>query len=105
MESDGRMLAASVIYRAPLESILDRKYYKANTHAAKYLRKLDMLAPEIENWEVMGEHGMYHEWLNQVHGKKKQFLEALPGSINAFDQGHSLAHKKQRILFCSHPFD
>lgn len=73
MESDGRMLAASLIYRALLESILDRKYYKAYTHAAKYLRKLDMLAPEIEDWEDMDEHGMYHVWLNQVHGKKSSF--------------------------------
>ncbi|MBN1949630.1 MAG: hypothetical protein JW801_00400, partial [Bacteroidales bacterium] len=70
MESKGRMLAASVIYRALLESILDRKYYKAYAHAAKYLRKLDTLALEIEDWKDLGEHGMYHLWLNQVHGKK-----------------------------------
>ena len=73
MESEGRMLAASVIYRALLESILDRKYYKAYSHAAKYLRKLDMLALEIEDWEDMGEHGMYHLRLNQLHGKKSSF--------------------------------
>lgn len=79
MESDGRMLAASVIYRALLESILDRKYYKAYTHAAKYLRKLDMLALEIEDWEDLGEHGMYHGWLNQVHGKKSSFWRHYQG--------------------------
>lgn len=59
-----------VIYRAPLESILDRKYYKAYPHVAKYLRKLDTLALEIDDWQDLGEHGMYHVWLNQVHGKR-----------------------------------
>ncbi len=73
MESEGRNLAASVIYRALLDSILDRKYYKAYPHAAKYLRKLDMLALEIDDWQDLGEHGMYHVWLNQVHGKKSSF--------------------------------
>ncbi len=79
MESEGRMLAASVIYRALLESILDRKYYKAYVHAAKYLRKLDTLALEIEDWEDLGEHGMYHGWLHQVHGKKSSFWKHYRG--------------------------
>lgn len=73
MESECRMLAASVIYRALLESILDRKFYKAYPHGAKYLRKLDMLALEIDDWQDLGEHGGYHVWLNQVHGKKSSF--------------------------------
>ena len=73
MESEGKMLAAYVIYRALLESILDRKFYKAYPHAAKYLRKLDILALEIEEWQDLCEHGMYHVWLNQVHGKKSSF--------------------------------
>lgn len=73
MESECRMLAAYVIYRALLESILDRKFYKAYPHGAKYLRKLDMLALEIDDWQDLGEHGGYHVWLNQVHGKKSSF--------------------------------
>lgn len=73
MESEDRLLAAYVIYRALLESILDRKFYKAYPHAAKYLRKLDMLALEIDDWQDLGEHGGYHVWLNQVHGKKSSF--------------------------------
>ncbi len=73
MESEGRMLSAYVIYRAILESILDRKFYKAYPHAAKYLRKLDILALEIDDWQDLGEHDMYHVWLNQNHGKKSSF--------------------------------
>lgn len=79
MESEARMLAAYVIYRALLESILDRKFYKAYPHAAKYLKKLDHLAAEIEDWQDLGEHGMYHVWLNQVHGKKSSFWKHYRG--------------------------
>ncbi len=79
MESESRMLAAYVIYKALLESILDRKFYKAYPHAAKYLRKLDHLAAEIEDWQDLGEHGMYHVWLNQVHGKKSSFWKHYRG--------------------------
>ncbi len=73
METEGRILSAYMIYRALLESILDRKYYKAYPYAARYLRKLDMLASEIDDWQDLGEHGGYHVWLNQVHGKKSSF--------------------------------
>lgn len=79
MESEARMLAAYVIYRALLESILERKFYKAYPHAAKYLRKLDLLGVEIEDWQDLGEHGMYHVWLNQVHGKKSSFWKHYRG--------------------------
>ena len=79
MESEARMLAAYVIYRSLLESILDRKFYKAYPHAAKYLKKLDHLAAEIEDWQDLGEHGMYHVWLNQVHGKKSSFWKHYRG--------------------------
>ena len=73
MEFEGRLLTAYVIYRALLESILERKFYKGYPIAAKYLTKLDLLATEIDNWQDLGEHGMFHVWLNQVHGKKSSF--------------------------------
>ena len=73
MESEGRLLTAYVIYRALLESILERKFYKGYPIAAKYLAKLDFLSSEIDDWQDLGEHGMFHVWLNQVHGKKSSF--------------------------------
>ncbi len=73
MEAEGRYLAASMIYRALLDSILDRKYYKAYSHAAKYLRKLDNLAMDTDDWQDLGEHHEYFDWLNRVHGKKTSF--------------------------------
>jgi hypothetical protein len=80
MESEGRLLAAYVIYRALLESILGRNFYKAYPHAARYLMKLDDLAAGIEDWQDLGEHGMYHVWLNQVHGKKTSFWKHYRGA-------------------------
>jgi len=79
MESEARMLAAYVIYRALLESILDRKFYKAYPHAAKYLQKLDLLALKIKDWQDLGEHGMFHVWLNQAHGRKSSFWKHYRG--------------------------
>jgi hypothetical protein len=73
MEAEGRYLSASIIYRALLDSILERKYYKAYPYAARYLRKLDALAEDIEEWQNLGEHEKYLNWLNQVHGKKTSF--------------------------------
>lgn len=79
MESEGKMLAASVIYRSMLDSILERKFYNGYVHAARYLQKLDILAVDIDDWQDLGEHGMYHVWLNQVHGKKSSFWRRYRG--------------------------
>src|ERR1700730_12116075 len=43
----GQSLAASIVYRALLESILDRAQSKAYPHAARYLRRLGKLAKKI----------------------------------------------------------
>jgi hypothetical protein len=72
-EEVGRKLAASLIYRNLLNSLLERSYNKGYSIAATYLRKLDLLALEIEDWVGFREHGLYHVWLNQEHGKKSSF--------------------------------
>jgi hypothetical protein len=69
----GRKLAASLIYRNLLNSLLERSYNKGYSITATYLRKLDLLALEIEDWVGFREHGLYHVWLNQEHGKKSSF--------------------------------
>lgn len=73
MEAEGKYLAASMIYRALLDSVLERKYYKAYPYAARYLRKLDALAPEIDDWQDLGEHEKYHARLNHAHARKTSF--------------------------------
>ena len=79
MEAEGRNLAASMIYRALLESILERKYYKAYPHAARYLRKLDTLADGIKDWQDLGNHEKYLSWVDLAHGKKSSFWKHYRG--------------------------
>ncbi len=96
----GRTEGAILVYRALLLSILERAYYKAYPHAAKYLRKLDRLARvvgERDEGETGGEgseagaggvigesaeagaakgienHQSFMERLVRLHGKKKSF--------------------------------
>ncbi len=96
----GRTMGAILVYRALLLSILEKAYYKAYPHAAKYLRKLDRLARVVgervegetggEGSEagargVIGEsaeagaakgienHQSFMERLVRLHGKKKSF--------------------------------
>lgn len=73
MEKEERFLAAYVIYRELMVSILDRKFYNGYPHAAKYLRKLNALSEKIEDWEKLGNHLELLTWLEDVHGKKSSF--------------------------------
>ena len=96
----GRTEGASLVYRTLLLSILERAYFKAYPHAAKYLRKLDRLASvagergegetggegrEVGAGGVIGDsakagaakgiedHWSFMERLVRLHGKKKSF--------------------------------
>ena len=73
MEDGGRLLAASVLYRALLDAILDRGYSKAYHHAARYLRTLDRLAEGISDWERLDGHEAYMRQIRQRHGRKSSF--------------------------------
>lgn len=73
MEKKERFLAAYVIYRELMVSILDRKFYNGYPHAAKYLRKLNALAESIDDWQDLGNHLELLTWLEKVHGKKTSF--------------------------------
>lgn len=73
MEKAGRFLAASVIYRALLDSILQRAQSKYYHHGVRYLRKLDQLAPQIDNWQNMQSHAEYGRELHTDHARKRSF--------------------------------
>ena len=55
----GYPLAASIVYRALLESILDRAQSKAYPHATRYLRRLGKLANKIRAWSPVTPHELY----------------------------------------------
>lgn len=73
MESGGRYLGATVMYRALLDSILTRGYVKAYGYGARYLRKLDGLASRIVDWKKMDDHFRYKERLEALHHRKRSF--------------------------------
>ncbi|NOY00779.1 MAG: hypothetical protein GXP30_13775 [Verrucomicrobia bacterium] len=73
MELKHRHLAASLLYRPLLTSILDRGYSKAYRHAVAYLEKLDQLAPSIKEWQNFPDHQKFKDQIRQKHRLKRGF--------------------------------
>ncbi|MGM0365023.1 MAG: DUF6880 family protein [Actinomycetota bacterium] len=73
MESEGRFLAASVIYRSLLFSILDRRYSKAYYHGIRYLKKLDKMAVRVSDWKDFEDHLIFKERIYNEHKRKRSF--------------------------------
>lgn len=73
MEKDSRYLAASVIYRSLLDSILRRAQSRIYHHGVNYLRKLDLLARCVNDWGSMEPHDAYLLELRRDHGRKSSF--------------------------------
>jgi hypothetical protein len=63
MEIAERRLCASLIYRALLDSILERGRSKAYIHGAEYLKRLDKLSESISNWNGFSDHEAYRAGL------------------------------------------
>lgn len=73
MESENKNLAASLIYRSLLISILERGYTKAYPHGVRYLKKLDKLAVTVTDWQGYDTHEIFKKSLNESHGRKRSF--------------------------------
>ncbi len=73
MENAERHLAASMLYRALLDSILKRGQTKTYPHGVRYLKKLDKLASAVSNWKQFSSHEMYKEAIRLAHGRKYSF--------------------------------
>ena len=73
MESENRNLAATLIYRALLISILQRGYTKAYRHGVRYLKKLDKLAILITQWQRFDNHDSFKDQIHRSHGRKYSF--------------------------------
>ncbi|MBD3332573.1 hypothetical protein GF356_06965 [candidate division GN15 bacterium] len=78
-EKQGRFLVASIIYRALLESILRRAKSKYYTYGVRYLRKLDDLAPHIDDWDGQPDHDDYKVNLRLEHKLKRSFWARYEG--------------------------
>jgi len=73
METGAWGLAATVVYRALLDSILRRGQTKTYPHGVRYLKKLDRLAKSLSDWRGQGSHDVYLQQLRQSHGRKSSF--------------------------------
>ena len=63
----------AIVYRALLESILDRAQSKAYPHAARYLHRLGKLAKKIRAWSPIAPHESYLQALRARHDRKRAF--------------------------------
>lgn len=72
-EQAGCFLATGLIYRALLNSILERGYSKAYTYAARYLKNLDKLSLKTENWQSNPTHEQFKSAISETHKRKRAF--------------------------------
>jgi hypothetical protein len=66
-------LAATILFRALLDDILDRARSPAYGHAARYLATLDALAAHGDTEDSIGQHQVYRTELAKKHGRKSGF--------------------------------
>ena len=72
-ENNHKWLIASIIYRSLLDSILSRAQSKTYHHGAKYLKKLNGIAPAIEDWGNFISHNDYVNGIKRSHARKTSF--------------------------------
>ena len=75
-------LAATILYRALLDDILDRARSKAYSHGIKYLKKLTLLSAEADTSHGGGivDHATYLAHLKKNHPRKTGFWTRLTES-------------------------
>jgi hypothetical protein len=79
MKLENRYLAACLIYRSLLVSFLERGYTKAYPHGIRYLKTLDKLSMDIDDWKNNSHHEAFKEQIMQDHGRKRSFWSKYEG--------------------------
>jgi hypothetical protein len=72
-------LAASVLYRALIDDILERGRSPAYGHGARHLTRLADLARELKPGDLTPDHGDYVARLRKAHGRKSGFWSQVEG--------------------------
>jgi len=85
LAATGRPLAATVVYRALLESILRKARSKAYYYGARYLVTLGNLASEVPDWRGIESHEPWAEGLGRTHARKSAFWGAVRGRMERED--------------------
>ena len=73
LKKEHRYLAASLLFRSVLMSILERGYAKAYHHGLDYLYELDELALSIGNFTPFIEHDIFKQQIIKAHFCKRNF--------------------------------
>jgi hypothetical protein len=76
-KAKGRLVAATLVWRALLDAIRARAYAKAYGHAARYLQGLRAVAPDIRDYRGHPTHEMCEQSLRRAHGRKTSFWARL----------------------------
>ena len=69
----GRYLAATMIYRSLLDSMMERAYAKSYHHGIDYLRAMDAFSPMIKDWKTYPTHNAFKVRLLQENKRKTSF--------------------------------
>lgn len=72
-KATGRILAATLIWRALIDAILTRGHAKAYGHAARYLLEIRTVSASIEDYRGHPSHESYERDLRLAHGRKASF--------------------------------
>lgn len=72
-------LAASVLYRALIDDILERGRSPAYGHGARHLMRLGELARELAPGDLTPSHAEYAAQLRKAHGRKSGFWSQVEG--------------------------
>lgn len=78
-DQNKRLLVSTLIYRALLNSILERGYSKAYHYGVNYLKKLDDQSQNIGNWMGNVTHQSYFTGLMSAHKRKHGFWSQYKG--------------------------
>ena len=73
LSAEGHPLAATLIFRALLISLLERAMTKSYTHGATYLKTLSELAHQITDWESHPTHEEFFQSVKENHARKSSF--------------------------------
>ncbi len=75
LDEDERHLAATIVYRALLGSVLERGKTAAYHHGARYLMRLEAVAPAVNDWKDFSDHPTYVAGVRETHGRKRRFWQ------------------------------
>ena len=64
-------LEATILYRALIEDIVERARSKSYSHAVRYMKVLEKLSPQIDNWMELPTHETYFDRLREAHKRKR----------------------------------